>query len=76
MSPYEHPLTSGQIADFAAPFRKVSDRAFALPHVRLARHLGWFTKNVEPLYRIDAALLKRYPRLALYSAVRVIELVR
>ena len=76
ISPYEHPLTSGQIADFATPFRKVSDRAFTLPHVRLAHHLGLFRKSVDRLYRIDAALLKRYPRLALYSAVRVIELAR
>jgi ubiquinone/menaquinone biosynthesis C-methylase UbiE len=76
ISPYEHPLTSAQVVEFAAPFRKVSDRAFTLPHVRLAKHLGWFTKNVDPLYRLDAALLKRYPRLSLYSAVRVIELAR
>lgn len=76
VSPYEHPLTSDQVAEFAAPFRTVSDRAFTLPHVRLARHLGLFAKNVDRLYRIDAALLKRYPRLELYSAVRVIELAR
>ena len=76
ISPYEHPLTSGQIADFAAGFRKVSDRPFTLPHVRLARHLGFFTKHVDRLYRIDAALLKKYPSLELYSAVRVIELAR
>ena len=76
ISPYEHPLTSSQISQFAAPFRKVTDRAFTLPHVRLARHLGLFTKSVDRLYRIDAALLKRYPRLELYSAVRVIELAR
>ena len=76
ISPYEHPLTSAQVAQFAAPFRRVSARAFALPHVRLAHHLGWFKKKVDPLYRIDAVLLKRYPRLSTYSAVRVIELAR
>ena len=76
ISPYEHPLTSRQIAQFAAPFSQVADRAFTLPHVRLAHHLGLFAKSVDRLYRIDAALLKRYPRLQLYSAVRVIELAR
>ena len=76
VSPYEHPLTSAELREFATPFRTVSARAFALPHVRLARHLGLFKKRPDPLYRLDAALLKRYPKLELYSAVRVVQLVK
>lgn len=76
VSPFEHPLTSAQLQEFGSRFRTAACRAFALPHIRLARHLGLFKRNVDPLYRMDATLLKRYPRLEHYSAVRVIELAR
>jgi ubiquinone/menaquinone biosynthesis C-methylase UbiE len=76
VSPFEHPLTSTQLAEFGSRFHRVASRAFTLPHIRVARHLGLFKKNVDSLYRMDATLLKRYPRLEHYSAVRVIELAR
>jgi SAM-dependent methyltransferase len=76
VSAFEHPLTSTQLAEFGSRFRHVASRAFTLPHIRLARHLGLFKSSVDKLYRMDASLLKRYPRLEHYSAVRVIELAR
>ena len=76
VSPFEHPLTNAQLEEFGSRFQKGAARAFTLPHIRLARHLGWFKNNVDALYRTDATLLKRYPRLEHYSAVRVIELAR
>jgi ubiquinone/menaquinone biosynthesis C-methylase UbiE len=74
ISPYERPLTDGELARFAAGFSKWSMRAFALPHVQVGQVL---TKNLwRKLYACDRTLLQRVPSLARYASMRVISLTK
>ena len=76
VSPFERPLTDGELLDFAKPFASYRARAFRLPHVALGGVLPVIRKNVDPLYRWDRALLKSVPALTHYAGVRVIEVTR
>ena len=76
VSPFERPLTTAEIAEFGAGFSRIAIKGFSLPHVRAAARFGVFKKRIDPLYRLDRALLKRYPSLEFFSAMRVIELTK
>ncbi len=76
ISPFERPLTDPELLRFSAPFRSVRQRAFMLPHVNVAQVLPPARRYVDACYRADAALLRRYPRLATYAGIRVLELTR
>jgi hypothetical protein len=47
-----------------------------LPHVNVAQVLPPVRRCVDACYRADATLLRRYPRLATYAGIRVLELTR
>jgi SAM-dependent methyltransferase len=76
ISPYERPLTDEELRAFAAPFSSVHVRAFGLPHVQAGQLLPGVRTQVDRLYRSDAALLRTFPSLQYYAAVRVIEVTR
>jgi len=76
VSPFERPLTDQELADFARGFAGSSDKAFLLPYVRLAQHLPIDRKRVRDLYHLDARVLRRFPSLNHYAAIKVMELVK
>jgi len=76
VSPYERPLNDRALRGIAAPYRRSTIRAFALPHLRLVHALVGGRPRVPQLYRLDATLLRIAPRLERFAAIRVIELVK
>ena len=76
VSPFERPLTDGELRAFAAPFASIRTRAFTLPHVQVGQILPVVKKQVDRLYRSDAALLRAIPGLEYYAGIRVIEVTR
>ena len=76
VSPFERPLTDGEIHEFAAPFTSVRIRPFSLPHVQLGQVLPIVKRATNALYRSDRALLRAAPVLGYYAGIRVIELTR
>jgi SAM-dependent methyltransferase len=76
VSPFERPLTDGELREFAAPFSAVRARAFTLPHVALGQKLPVVRNQVDRLYRSDRALLRAMPWLNYYAGIRVIELTK
>jgi SAM-dependent methyltransferase len=76
VSPFERPLTDGELDDFASGFSESRRRAFVLPHVSLGQVLPLVRRYTDLLYRLDGAVLRAFPSLAHFSAIRVIELTR
>jgi ubiquinone/menaquinone biosynthesis C-methylase UbiE len=76
ISPYERPLTDGELERFAAGFAKWSVRAFALPHVQVGQVLPVVRNHWQTLYEMDRKLLHRAPWLARYASIRVISLTK
>jgi SAM-dependent methyltransferase len=76
VSPYERPLTDGELRRFASGFSRASMRAFDLPHVRLGRLLPGVRHYWRTLYDWDRRLLRGAPWLARYAAIRVISLTK
>ena len=76
LSPFERPLTDGELQDFARPFTSFRQRAFLLPHVAIGQKLPIVNRRVAALYRSDAAALRRMPSLAYYAGIRVLELTK
>jgi SAM-dependent methyltransferase len=74
VSPYERPLTDHELRAFAAPFSAVRARAFGLPFVAAGQLIPWVEHRMDAIYRADAWLLRRFPRLAHFAGIRVIEL--
>jgi SAM-dependent methyltransferase len=74
VSPYERPLTSGELARFAKDFTPGRSRSFELPWSRAAERLPFLRTTLIPLRRWDRGLLARFPWLAYYAAVRVFEI--
>jgi SAM-dependent methyltransferase len=74
VSPYERPLTSKELKEFAAPFPLFQSRAFDLPHVSVA---GVLARNwIGWAHRTDRKILDAMPFLARYASVRVFEVVK
>ena len=76
VSPFERPLTDGELAAFAQPFSACRVRAFQLPHVALGEALPVIRRRVDPLYRSSRAILNTFPALAYYAGIRVIEVTK
>jgi len=76
VSPYERPLTDEELADFGAGFSQYRSRAFTLPYINLAGILPVANKFINPLQRLDGAVLRKFPSLDYYATVRVIEMVK
>jgi SAM-dependent methyltransferase len=76
VSPFERPLTSQELAEFATPFRKSSARAFLLPFLNVVQAVPVMKSAIPAAYRLDRAILARAPWLAPYAGVRVIELTK
>jgi SAM-dependent methyltransferase len=73
VSPFERPLTDEELKAFAAPFAEMRVRAFGLPHVALGQVVPFIRRRVNRLYRLDAALLRRFPSLTHFAGIRVVE---
>ncbi|HEX5473903.1 MAG TPA: methyltransferase domain-containing protein [Vicinamibacterales bacterium] len=76
VSPFERPLTDAELRRFTSRFDHVRVRAFGLPHVRLAKRLRLRGGLQSRAYASDGRLLRRWPALARYAAVRVLEVRR
>jgi SAM-dependent methyltransferase len=76
ISPFERPLTDGELASFASGFSGWSVRAFALPHVQVGQVLPIAKQFWRTWYRWDRTLLRTAPRLARYASIRVIALIK
>ena len=74
ISPYERPLTDGELARFAQGFKTCSVRAFGLPHVQVGQVLPLVKNYWRALYESDRRILDRVPSLARYASIRVISL--
>jgi SAM-dependent methyltransferase len=74
VSPFERPLTFQELDAFSAHFHRGRARSFQLPWLRAAVYLPVLRGRLPALYRVDAAMLAKYPRLDYYAAVRVFEL--
>lgn len=77
VSPYERPLTDRELQDYGTGFSAYRAKAFLLPTTNLIDVIPPLSRRyVHASYRRDARLLRRFPGLAFYSTVRVIELVK
>ena len=74
VSPHERPLSAAEIAQFAMRFRSSSARAFCLPFVSVTHVVPPLQRYMAGAYRLDAAVLKRFPRLTPFAGVRVLHL--
>jgi SAM-dependent methyltransferase len=78
VSPFERPLTDRELEDFAADCSSYKSRPFCLPTTTvldlILSRLG--SNNIDGLMEYDAALLKKFPSLAYYSSVKVIEIIK
>lgn len=75
-SSFERPLTDKELADFAKGFSSYTTKAFSLIHVSLTWILPIAPQHKASFYRLDRALLTRFPSLGHYASVRVIEMVK
>ena len=76
ISPYERPLTDGELRRFANGFSSWSMRAFGLPHVQIGPLLPGLKRYWRTLYAWDRRILRRVPALARYASIRVIALTK
>jgi len=76
ISPYERPLTDGELNRFASGFSSWSVRAFALPHVQVGQVVPVAKNYWRTWYAWDRAVLRALPWLSRYASIRVISLVK
>jgi SAM-dependent methyltransferase len=76
VSPYERPLTDGELNDFSRGFGVTRTRVFSLPHVNFATVMPGLRSSVDAFYRMDGALLRRFPSLSRFATTRVFEMVK
>jgi ubiquinone/menaquinone biosynthesis C-methylase UbiE len=76
VSPFERPLTDQEIDDFAMLCMRRA-RTFQLMLSRIASVLPfWSAQAVELCAYVDSYLLRRFPSLTYYGAIKVFELVK
>jgi len=73
VSPFERPLTTRELRQFASRFQSMTSRGFSLPFVNLAQAVKPLRRYLHPAYHIDGAILKRIPALTHFAGGRVIE---
>jgi SAM-dependent methyltransferase len=77
VSPYERPLTDAELAAFGRGFTPGRSRGFRLPTTGLLEAVPPLQQRFgDASYGWDAALLRRFPALARYATIRVMELIR
>ncbi len=76
ISPFERPLSDQKLADFTGDFANTRERAFHLPHVRLAQQLPVPREYVRKLIRLDARMLNRFSSLNYYATIKVMEMAK
>ena len=76
VSPFERPLTDGELNEFSRGFEVARTRLFSLPHVNVAALLHVPNSGLHAMYRADRALLRRFPSLEPFATNRVVELVK
>ncbi len=76
ISPFERPLTDAELRRFARRFSSYRVRAFSLPYVNLAQVLPGVRRRIDAFYRFDAKVLRRWPRLGHFAAIRVFEVTK
>jgi SAM-dependent methyltransferase len=74
VSPYERPLSDRELTKFADNFVVSREKAFYLPHTRLAQKLPIPRKLVRRLLQTDTRTLNRFPSLMYYASIKVFEL--
>lgn len=74
VSPFERPLTSPELRSFASRFRTDVMRAFSLPFVNISRVLPVVRQHIKKIYRLDGAVLRRFPSLTWLAGIRVVAL--
>ncbi len=75
VSPFERPLTDRELNEFSRGFVVSRTRVFSLPHVNFAQVLPVVRNGINTMYRVDRALLRRFPSLQHFATGRVIELI-
>jgi Methylase involved in ubiquinone/menaquinone biosynthesis len=77
VSPYERPLTDGELLGYAHGFSSYRAKAFLLPTTNLVDVIPPLSRRyIHACYRRDADVLRRFPKLAFYSTVRVVEMTK
>ena len=61
---------------FSRGFARMRVKAFTLPFVKLAMFVPRVRRHPDWWYGLDARLLARFPFLASYASIRVIELTK
>jgi ubiquinone/menaquinone biosynthesis C-methylase UbiE len=74
VSPFERPLTTAELTRFSARFRLSNLRRFRLPFVSLVHVVPILRQWTDAAHRLDASLLRRFPRLGGLSSVTVFEI--
>jgi ubiquinone/menaquinone biosynthesis C-methylase UbiE len=76
VSPFERPLTSRELQDFAGPCRYQS-KSFQLVFSSLASFVPrWTGQAMKLSAKVDAYLLRRFPPLSYYGTVTVFQMVK
>lgn len=77
VSPFERPLVDQELVAYAQGFSSYRSKAFLLPTTSCMNVFRPLPRRFTHLcYRLDGALLRNYPALANYAAVRVIEMIK
>lgn len=76
ISPFERPLTDGELQGFGEKFSGYRSRAFSLPFVNLIEVLRLPENALHKAIKIDGEILKNAAFLHYYASIRVIELTK
>lgn len=76
VSPFEYPLTRGQIAAFCDGFELGPSRRFQLPLTTILERTGLSERFVRPFRRLDAHLLRGLPSLRYWATIEVFQISR
>jgi SAM-dependent methyltransferase len=76
VSPFERPLTDAEMKDFAEGYSHYRSKTFLLPSLRLANIVPALRNQMGLLYRVDRAILNKFPSLGYYATVRVVEMIK
>lgn len=78
ISPFERPLTDKELRDFSAGYSSFHWRPFHTIPSSVIYHLLPFLRKYTtiPSLRFDAVMLRKFPAIGYYSAVKVLKLVK
>ena len=76
VSPFERPLTDGELEQFAKGYSSYRAKSFLLPSTNVLNLLPGLRRQAARWYRWDAAVLRRIPALNYYASIRVVEMIK